>query len=53
MKIKLSYLHNNPARAGLVGMPEDYFYSSGKDYAGEKGLVDVFIISHAMLGFDN
>lgn len=38
---KLNYLHNNPVKAGFVENPEDYVYSSAKDYAGEKGLLDI------------
>ena len=41
---KLDYIHNNPVRAGLVDVPEEYIYSSAKNYAGEKGLVDVELI---------
>jgi putative transposase len=40
-RIKLNYIHNNPVRAGIVGKPEDYLYSSATDYAGRKGLVDI------------
>ena len=32
MKIKLDYIHNNPVRAGLVGEPQDYIYSSFGNY---------------------
>ena len=42
---KLEYIHNNPVRAGIVERPEHYLYSSAKDYAGEKGLLDVEILS--------
>ena len=38
---KMNYIHNNPVRAELVANPEDYLYSSARDYAGEKGLVDI------------
>ena len=38
---KLDYIHNNPVEAGIVEKPEDYLYSSGKVYAGEKGLLKV------------
>ncbi len=38
---KLNYLHNNPVKAGFVENPEDYVYSSAKDYAGEKSLLDI------------
>jgi putative transposase len=44
MDQKLDYIHNNPVKAGIVFNPEDYVYSSAKDYSGEKGLVDIIII---------
>jgi len=40
-KQKLEYIHNNPVAAGLVDKPEDYLYSSARDYAGLKGLLDI------------
>ncbi|MDP2889444.1 MAG: transposase [Bacteroidota bacterium] len=40
---KMNYIHNNPVKAELVGRPEDYLYSSARDYAGEKGLVEIVI----------
>ncbi len=41
---KLDYIHNNPVKAGFVDEPESYLYSSARDYAGIKGLVDVVFI---------
>lgn len=41
---KLDYIHNNPVVAGFVEKPEDYLYSSARDYAGIKGLLDIEII---------
>lgn len=41
---KIDYVHNNPVRAGLVEYPEHYVYSSARDYAGEKGLVEVEVV---------
>ncbi len=41
---KMNYIHNNPVRAELVGRPEDYLYSSARDYAGEKGLVEIIMV---------
>jgi REP element-mobilizing transposase RayT len=41
---KISYIHNNPVEEGLVYFPQDYVYSSAKDYAGEKGLIDGVIV---------
>ncbi len=41
---KKEYIHNNPVRAEIVANPENYLYSSARDYAGEKGLVEVEIV---------
>ncbi len=41
---KLNYIHNNPVDEGLVQYPEEYMYSSAKDYRGEKGLLDGVIV---------
>jgi putative transposase len=40
---KMDYIHNNPVRAKIVANPVDYLYSSARDYAGEKGLVNIEI----------
>ena len=40
----MNYIHNNVLEAGIVENPEDYLYCSAKDYAGEKGLLDVEIL---------
>jgi putative transposase len=37
----MNYIHNNPVRGELVANPEDYLYSSARDYAGEKGFVNI------------
>ena len=31
---KVEYIHRNPMRAGLVQRPEDWPWSSARDYAG-------------------
>ncbi len=41
---KLNYIHLNPVEEGLVFRAEDYVYSSAIDYAGEKGMLDIFVI---------
>ena len=41
---KVRYIHNNPVEEGLVFRPEDYVYSSARDYSGEKGLLDNVIL---------
>jgi hypothetical protein len=33
-KQKLDYIHNNPVEAGIVDNPEEYVYSSARNYAG-------------------
>lgn len=41
MEEKLQYIHHNPVVAGIVSRPEDYIYSSARNYAGETGLLEV------------
>ena len=42
---KLDYLHLNPVAAGFVEKPEDWLYSSAKDYyTGKKGMLDIILI---------
>ena len=38
---KLDYIHDNPVRAGFVEKPEEYLYSSARDYKGGKGLIEI------------
>ncbi|MEZ5001577.1 MAG: transposase [Chitinophagales bacterium] len=38
---RLNYIHENPVRAGVVELPEEYLYSSARDYAGKKGLIEI------------
>ena len=38
---KIDYLHHNPVRIGLVPRPEDWVYSSARNYAGGKGLIEL------------
>jgi putative transposase len=35
----LEYIHNNPVRRGLVGHPEDWLWSSARDWLGETNLM--------------
>jgi len=44
MDQKLDYLHNNPVVDGIVDNPEDYVYSSARDYCGIKGLIDIELL---------
>lgn len=44
MQQKLEYIHNNPVEGGFVDKAEEYLYSSARDYAGQKGLLDIKFI---------
>lgn len=41
---KLDYTHNNPVVSGIVEKPEDYLYSSARNYVGLKGLIDIILL---------
>lgn len=41
---KINYIHNNPVEEGLVRYPEEYVYSSAKDYRGEKGILEGVVV---------
>ena len=43
---KINYIHNNPVEAGLVEKPEDYLYSSARDYVNARkcGLLDLVFL---------
>ena len=44
MDQKMEYIHNNPVVEGIVEVPEDYLYSSARNYAGLEGLIEVQLI---------
>jgi len=45
IKQKLDYIHNNPVADEIVDAPEEYLYSSARDYfTGKKGFLDVELI---------
>lgn len=44
MDQKLDYIHRNPVTARIVDFPEQYLYSSARDYCGEKGLLEVVVL---------
>lgn len=41
---KLNYIHKNPVEDGTVLRPEEYLYSSARNYAGLEGLLDVVLL---------
>jgi REP element-mobilizing transposase RayT len=42
---KLDYIHNNPVKDLIVERPEDYFFSSARNYAGLNNYLDVVLES--------
>ena len=38
---KINYIHQNPVRAMICERPEEYLYSSARDYSGDKGIVAI------------
>lgn len=38
---RINYIHENPVRALTVAYAHEYLFSSARDFAGEKGYVDV------------
>ncbi len=42
----LHYTHCNPVESGFVSKPEDWIYSSARDYAGEKGPLDLILLDY-------
>ncbi|MDQ3016538.1 MAG: transposase [Bacteroidota bacterium] len=41
---KLNYIHVNPVRAGWVESPEDWLYSSARNYCNRQGLIKVDLL---------
>lgn len=38
---KINYIHQNPVRTGMVSNPEDYLYSSARNYAGLSTVIEI------------
>src|SRR3990172_4673715 len=43
-KQKLDYIHNNPVEEMFVSEPQEYLFSSARNYAEMEGLIDVTLI---------
>lgn len=41
---KLNYLHNNPVKSGFVTKPEDWKYSSARNYLGDQSVLEIDIL---------
>jgi putative transposase len=44
LKQKLDYIHYNPVRLGLVDRPEDWRYSSARNYLGQDGVLEIDLL---------
>jgi REP element-mobilizing transposase RayT len=41
---KIEYIHDNPVKAGIVRNPEDYLYSSARNYASLEAPIDIPVL---------
>jgi len=41
---RIDHIHENPVRERTVELPEAYLFSSARDYAGVRGLVNVKVV---------
>ena len=44
IKQKIAYIHNNPVKDKTVTLPEDYYFSSARNYAGLENELDIIIL---------
>jgi len=47
VQTRIDYIHDNPVRTGWVERPEEYLYSSAKNYCDEEGLIEIDLITGA------
>ncbi|MCA1751266.1 MAG: transposase [Flavobacteriales bacterium] len=50
---KVLYIHNNPVRAGWVSKPEDWIYSSARNYLEQESVLNDVICLTPPLNFKN
>ena len=43
MDQRIEYIHQNPVRTGWVDNPEDWVYSSARNYLGDEGIIEIYI----------
>lgn len=46
---KLNYIHNNPVKDQIVEYPEEYIFSSARNYANRGGFLNVEVLPHKPL----
>jgi putative transposase len=44
LRQKLDYIHYNPVKLGLVDRPEDWRYSSARNYYGQDGVLEIDLV---------
>jgi putative transposase len=44
LRQKLDYIHYNPVKLGLVDHPEDWRYSSARNYFGREGVLEIDLV---------
>ena len=44
IKQKMDYIHNNPVMEKIVTMPEDYYFSSARNYAALENELEVVLL---------
>jgi REP element-mobilizing transposase RayT len=44
IKQKINYIHNNPVKEKIVTLPEDYYFSSARNYASLENDLDVIVL---------
>jgi hypothetical protein len=49
---KLEYIHRNPVEEMIVAKPEDYLFSSARNYADLESLLDVITIDSKLITYN-
>jgi hypothetical protein len=44
IKQKMDYIHNNPVKDKIVMLPEDYYFSSARNYAALENELEVILL---------
>ncbi|TDO99194.1 hypothetical protein EV145_107101 [Flavobacterium sp. 245] len=44
IKQKIDYIHNNPVKDRIVTLPEDYYFSSARNYSGLENDLEVVLL---------
>lgn len=45
---KLEYIHNNPVKDGIVEYPEEYLFSSARNYADKESMLEVCVLTRRL-----